>query len=488
MRKPSRIIAVILSLTLIMSTTSPVMADTPYLGYTYNFWGVTVPAPVSYIPTRTISAVDISPELGSFSNPMDMSVDRNGLIYLLDTGNNRVVVFCQELSLKQVIYGFYGPEGWEAFNNPNGVFVCYNMRIYVADTDNRRVVILDLYGDFISQICNPDLTEFADEVDFRPLRVVADRAGRVYVIVAHVIEGIMRFNEDGQFFGYFGTIHVRLTPMDVFWRMVSTPEQRARQRRFVPTEYTGMDVDEYGFVFATHSDVLGGGDQVMRLNPRGVNVLRNFNPNTNINGDQWWSFGGPSSGPSNFIGIVARENGKYSALDSTRGRVYTYDSDGNLLYVFGGEGNIMGMSRRPVALEAIGDHMMILDSLRGRIIYFEPTEYGRLINEAIALRYQGDEAGSVEIWRQLAVMDENLTLAFTGIGRAHIIDGNYALAMDYLRRGMDLRYYSIALGHRRQQILEDNLPMVLTIGLALALILVGRSVYTHIKNGKEVDA
>jgi len=484
--KCKKILAACLAVIIVIANMiMPVAATSPYEGFTYNFWVSPVPAPVAYIASRTISALDIDPDLGPFVNPADMSVSVLGHIYLLDSGNNRIVTFTQALELVRVIDGFSYAGEWHTFANPQGIFVCVHMNIFIADTDNRRVVILDAGGNFVNMIFEPDLGDIEDTIDFRPLRVVADSAGRMYVIVMHVFEGIMRFDTDGEFFGYFGTIGVRVSAADLFWRLIATAEQRARQRRFIPTEFTGLDVDAYGFVFATHSGAAAEADQVMRLNPRGNNVLRNFNENTAIRGVEVF---GPFFPPSTFIDIVARPNGIFSALDGTQNRIFTYDSEGNLLYVFGGTGAMMGMSRRPVAIDVIGDTIIVLDALRGRIIYYEPTEYGALINEAVALRYNGYETESVAAWQRALRMNENSELAFTGVGRAHLLDGHYELAMDYLRRGMDLRYYSMALGRRREIFIEAHLPMVLTVGLLAALGIAAFTIYRKWKrNGLEEE-
>jgi len=482
-----KIVVAVLVLILSISSTMPVTAGAPYLGYTFDFWGGVTPAPVAYLATRSIMAQDLNTStapyphtgtvLNAFLTPADLSVDSNNVIYLLDSGNNRIVIFDQELNLLRVIYGFDNNGEADTFNRPSGIFVCYHLNIYIADTENRRVVILDNDGNLLSMIYNPDLGEIDDAVDFRPQRVVADRAGRVYVIVMHVFEGIMRFNEHGEFFGYVGTIDVRVSAADLFWRWFATQAQIDRGSRFIPTEFLGVDIDDYGFVFATHADVIGQGDQVMRLNPRGNNVIRNFNENINISGDQRTFVGGPSV----FVDVVSRPNGMFSTLDSNGGRIFTYDSEGNLLYVFGGEGELMGMTRTPAAIDAIGDTILVLDSTRGRIIYYEPTIYGALINEAVGLRYQGNEAASVEIWHEIILINEFNQLAFTGIGRAHLQNGEYVLAMDYLRRGMDLRYYSIALTRRRQVFVDAYLAYALTAFLVVAIALIGRAVYRNVK-------
>ena len=477
---------VIFFLVLIFTFSLPVTAESPFLGYTFDFWSGMIPAPIAYTATRSISAADISPDIGAFLWPSDFSVDRNNIIYLLDSGNNRIIIFDYDLNYLRTINGFYNNDTFDTFNNPRGLFVCYNFNIYIADTENRRVVILDNYGELISIIENPDLGIIDDAIDFRPTRVVADSVGRVYVIVMHVFEGIMRFDEYGNFFGYFGTISVRASALDLFWRAIATREQRERQRRFVPTEFTGLDVDTYGFVFATHLGT-GPSNRVMRLNLRGNDVIRNFNQNTTLSGDQRTIRNFTSS---SFADVVARPNGVFSVLDSTRNRVFTYDSEGNLLYVFGGEGEVMGMMRTPVAIGVAKDSVIVLDSARGRLVYFEPTEYGILINEAVRMLYTGDEAGSLDIWNQILQLDEFNSLALKGIGRSHLLDGNYTIAMDYLRDSMDLRYLSRALVRRRQEFVETYLPTFLTGVMVVVGLLIARSLYRNIKglNKKEEEA
>jgi hypothetical protein len=473
-----------LALALILGTgwALPVLADTPFQGFMYNYWGVLVPSPAAYAPTRSFLATDISPDLGLFNDPSDIHVCPYGNILLVDRGNNRIVVFDQQLNLIRVLEGFYKDGEWISFTRPNGVFVTQHREIFVADTLGYRVAILDWEGNFINELVAPVVEGLEDGFLFRPLQVLVDRGGRIYVIVQHVFEGIMSFSAAGDFLGYFGTIEVSRNWYEIIWRWFLTPAQIASRSRNIPTEFQSMALDKYNFVFTTNLEPWGSSNQIMRLNPRGDDVILNINETVTLSGDQRFRTVGPISGNSQLIDIIARPNGMFSALDGVRGRIYTYDSEGNLLYVFAGWGTMEGMTRRPVALEIIGDDILILDAHHGRVIQFAPTEYGALINQAIAMRYQGDDAGAVNAWRELTALDENFELAWAGIGRSLLAEGDNAAAMYYLRRGMDMVHFSIAFRRNRLDVMQGILPTAFTIGSALIGLLVVYKVFKRVRN------
>ena len=472
MRK--KIIAMILACVLTFGFAVPVAAQAlPFQGYSYDYWGWLIPAPAAYVPVRSWMGSDIGETVGNFVTPASLHVCPDGNIYVVDTGNNRIVVFDEQLNLIRVLDGFYKDGVWQTFNGPRGVFVTQRGEVFVADTENLRVPILDLQGNFIRQLETPNPEGLEDDFQFAPVSIAVDRGGRTYVIVRHVFEGIMNFDAEGEFMGYFGTIEVGRNPIEIFWRFFMTEHQIARRPRFIPTEFQSIAVDQYNFIFTTNFDPWGSNDQVMRLNPRGDDVLFNMNETVSISGDQRHRMIGDLAGPTQLIDIVARPHGMFSVLDRTRGRVYTYDSEGNLLYVFSGMsapgwGSIEGMSRRPVALEMLGDNILVLDGHQGRIMQFAPTEYGRLINEAIARRYDGDEEGAVYVWRQLVALDENFQLAWAGIGRSMLAAGDNAAARYYLRRGMDMVHYSIAFRRHRMETMQQILPTVFNVGTVLA--------------------
>ncbi|MBO7352644.1 MAG: gluconolactonase, partial [Lachnospiraceae bacterium] len=392
-------------------------------------------------------------------------------VYVADTGNNRVVVLDNDLDEVLSIITTFDNNGKEdKLNAPYGVCVSEKGNIYIADSKNKRVVVLDPDHNLKQIVSDPKSESLEDGFVFTPYKVAVDYADRVYVIAQNMFEGIMVFETDGQFTGFFGTISVKISLWEKFWRRLATKEERANQKLFIPTEFTGIDVDPEGFIYATNitDDGIQG---VRRLNPSGQDVIKK-GENENLGGDLQISGTGDYYGPSQFTDVVYRDKGIYSCLDRRRGRIFTYDHEGNLLYIFGGLGTQVGTFKMPVAIEQISDRICVLDATMGAIISFRVTEYGDMINTAVGLRFDGDEKEAVALWNRVLELDENNELANTGIGKAYLSAGDYGSAMKYLKLGMNRDYYSIAYKRYRNNVLKNNISYFLTGAVVLILAIV----------------
>ena len=83
------------------------------------------------------------------SLPSDVSVDKNGNIYIVDSGNHRIAVFDDAGEHISFISGKGQKQG--ELLNPVGIDVAEN-NIYVADKDNHRIQIFDLDGTYKKNI------------------------------------------------------------------------------------------------------------------------------------------------------------------------------------------------------------------------------------------------------------------------------------------------------------------------------------------------
>ncbi len=463
--------------------------ELPYDTYNYNFYEDIVYTPAAYIPAGSVSGTQLTYEgesLGVFSNPQDICKTPDGKVVIADTGNNRIIILNKDMTtVMKVIKDFKHNGNTETFLSPYGVCVSAKEELYIADTFNNRIVVLDRDFNLIKIIKNPTSEVLEENYVFSPLKVSVDYADRVYCIAQNMFEGVMMFEDNGQFIGFIGTIEVQISLREKFWKRIATKEERANQRLFIPTEFTGIDIDDNGFVYASNIDETGE-QAIRRLNPRGEDVIKK-GENENLGGDLWISGFSKYAGASQITDIVYRQKGMYSLLDRKRGRIFTYDHEGNLLYIFGGLGTQAGTFVTPAAIENIGNMIIVLDANRAEILKFTETQYGSLINKAVGLRYDGDETEAVELWKQVLNLDENNELACVGIGKAYLTSGDYVNAMDYLKKGMSSEYYSIAFRRYRNAVLKENMNFILTgIVILVIVIMTAKRIYRK-KKGLEKE-
>ncbi|HEX6829834.1 MAG TPA: NHL repeat-containing protein [Burkholderiales bacterium] len=74
--------------------------------------------------------------VANLSRPHDVEVDGAGNVYVVDSGNNRVVIFDRNLAVKRSLLG--APYN---FNDPKYLFIAGDGTLYVADQHNHRIKI-----------------------------------------------------------------------------------------------------------------------------------------------------------------------------------------------------------------------------------------------------------------------------------------------------------------------------------------------------------
>ncbi|NOU69858.1 DUF1282 domain-containing protein [Paenibacillus sp. LMG 31458] len=459
-----RILIMMFAVVLFIGMAAPVYAAPNNDTYNYNFWGQSVPAPSPYELGQVMYGTDW--KTGNLSSPQDLFIGSDRRIYIADTGNDRIVVLNDQFREVQVISGFENNGSKETFNKPEGVF--YNGtdgHLLIADTQNKRLVELNGQGALVRVMGEPKSTLLREGFQYMPTKLVVDKAQRIYVISRGSYEGIMEFDTDGEFNGFIGTNRVKFNPVDLFWKRISTKAQREQMQLFIPLEFNNLDIDEDGFIYTTTSEEKSD-RPIKRLNPSGVDILRDkgyFPPK----GDIQTLEVGSAPGSSIFIDIAKDEGGMYSAMDLKRGRIFTYDKDGNLLYEFGGLGSEQGKFRTPSAIAMLGDKVLVLDKDNNRLSVFQPTRYGSLIREAVKSLYNGKTDASTASWRQVLQMNGNFEVAYIGIGKSLLKNGDNRGAMSYFKLGNNRDYYSEAFKRYRKEVVFAHFG---TIVLGFALV------------------
>lgn len=453
-------------------------ADVPDHGYNYSYWREAEPAPYPYINEVEIYGSGLG--IGDFNDPQDVYVSGRNHIYIADTSNNRIVHLDETGKLVRVIDSFDNTGKQDTFNKPNGVFVDPGDNVYIADTQNNRVVQLTDEGELLKVFGPPVSSIIPKEFQYFPLKVSVDKTNRLYVVAQGAFEGIMEFDIEGNFRGYIGTNKVRFSPVDLFWKRFSTKEQSSQMQLFLPVEFSNLDMDDRRFIYTVSSEA-NSPEPIKRINPGGEDILRRegyFDPAGDVSAihvDAAKQTAIQNAGSSVFVDVIYDESGMYSALDSKRNRIFTYNNDGNMLYQFGGTGTTSDHFQKPTAIDMLGDRMVVLDGGTNRLVIFRPTRYGSLIREGVKQHYNGKEDQAAKSWEEVLKLNANFDIAYIGIGKALLKKDDNKQAMEYFKNGNNRKYYSQALKRYRTEYMWNNFGTVMTIlFLVVAAVVAGR--------------
>ena len=453
--------------------------------YTYDYWGDLRQSPDAYRVKSFLTSADLGLDK-QMVNPSGLFVQGDD-IYVVDTGNNRIIQLHHDngtYTVTRYIDSFTGDVEPLTFNGPQDIYVEENGTMYIADTANNRILKLDKDLNYIQSFLKPSDATFDQELSYLPTKLVADVSGRVFALAQNVNKGLIKYEADATFTGFIGASPVKYTWYELIWRLISTKEQRAQQSSFVPTEYDNIAIDEKGFFYVVtqtfdENELMGGGaEPVRRLNSLGTNILIE-NGNWWVVGDVQWAAGDSNlsrTGPSKFVDITVLDNDIYVAPDETHNRLFGYDHQGNMLWAFGGLGNAVGYFNKPSALEHMGYDLLVLDSQAAALTIMTPTTYGQQIYEATELYDRGEYDASADTWLEVLKQNGNYDLAYIGIGRAKLQQGEYKEACDYFKMARDAKNYSEAFRYYRSELVEQNIGWIFGVVAVLLVVpmIIGR--------------
>lgn len=473
----------------ILIMAAPVCAMAPYQNYTYDFEGMPNAESNAYVPEQVITGSSLN--LSNFNSPSDIFVDQAGNLYISDTGNNRIIRTDKNYKVQKIIRQFTSNGKTDQLNRPTGIFVNAKGNLYIADTGNKRVVVLSKDGKLLMTIGNPKSSQVSMDFVYTPTKVAVDFADRVFVVSKNCTEGIMEFDQNGSFLGYYGAIKTQSSLVNAFWKAIATKKQKQSMALTIPTEYSSIDIDSKGFVYGTVSAIdttnnFSGDLFIHKLNPMGADVLKRYGFYPPM-GDVEYDYSGNIMKISKLCDILVLPDGIYSVLDSYRGRIFTYDSDGDLLYIFGSMGTSLGQFGNPVALaETADNHYLVLDNKYDQIVEFKPTDYSRLLLRAVIDDYQRNYTDSEKQWNELLRYTSKSELIFDKIGLSSINRKDYKSAMKYLKLADDRTNYSEAYKYYRAEMMNRYFgPLMTVLIILIVMFMVWRSIQKHRKPREE---
>ena len=454
------------ALCLLTSLALPVMADTAYRPYDNSEWSDELAAPNVYVPLASYSGLDMGCDV--LDEPTDIFAASDGKLYIVDTGNDRIIVTDETLQMAMVVEELTVSDGQTArLRKPSATYVTEEA-IYIADTGNERCIKVDFEGRLLQEWTIPQNNTYTSDT-FEPLDLLVDTEGTVYVLARNISQGLLQYSAQGEFLGYFGSPRVTASFQllwDRFWKNMLSDAQRDELSRYVPVEYSGLAMDEQDFIYACLSYTDNEQEQIRRLNHLGNNVLaytENFGENQRVDykRETWYT---------QFVD-VAVENDFIYALDSQWQRIYLFSKEGRRLGVFGTLGEQMGSFRNATALTVYGQRVYVLDKNKGNVTAFEPTEYGGYILQAVSLYNKGNYQEAMEPWQSVLAMNTNSELAYDGIGEAYLKTGDYAQAVKHFRLAYNRERESVAFGYWRDEFIRSHVGWFLG-GLLVLLLAV----------------
>lgn len=474
-----KIVTAVIAAVITLSAACPTFAQEPYTGYTYNTYGERVPAPNAFLPEKVITGLDVG--VGLFNKPSDIFIDNNNDIYVLDTGNGRIVILDENFDKKKVIDKFTYQGADSPLKDASGIFaVPEDNLIYIADKGNERVAVCDYDGNIVREERKPKTEYLGDEIVFAPRKIVVNSIGTMYVLSDNINQGMVSIDSDGVFQGFFGAEKIQLNlqqELDRQWRKFSTKEQQSYTTTFQPTEYSNIFLDSEDFIYTTTSFEEYTKAQIKRLNPNGENIY---------DGDK--SYGDLKSEMVNdqpvvsaLIDVTVDEDGFVFALDRNFGRIYMYDQQAWDLAIFGKKDTMWGTFGEPIAIENVNGKIIVVDNTKSNLVVFEPTEYGKNIMSAINYHYKGRYEQAKEPWTTVNHLNNNYEWAYAGLGRAEHMIGNYKTAMYDFEKANNKELYSKSKKKYRNYVLRENFT---AITVSFLVIVIGG--YILIKKRKEI--
>ncbi len=361
--------------------------------------------------------------------------------------------------------------------------------IYVCDTGANRLVVFDENGEFVKIIPQPEDQLFEEGSVYTPEAVAVDSYGRIYVVSSTNYEGIIMMTSEGEFTGFIGAQKTALSAWEIIVRMFRTEEMKKTTETNIPMAFNNIDIDTEGFIYATiyDSDMeskfasairskskAGDYAPVKMLNGAGEEIMRRngfYPPSGEIQfTGSVTSKDNNMTGPSKVIDVAVGPERTWSIIDEKRSKIFTYDFDGNLLFAFGDVGSQLGNIQSIQGLCYQGTNLLVLDKSTKTFTVFTRTEYGDTILQAI--QHENDRLFhlSKADWEEVLKRNSNFDDAYVGIGQALYQEQRYEESLVYYKAAYDTQNYSKSYQEIRKLWIQDNFIWIPIVVIAICLL------------------
>lgn len=457
--------------------------EIPYTSYTY--WNtddkMILAGNEMYQLEKCLTSYEMG--TGSFKTLNDICVGDDEKIYLLDGEDSKIVILNSDYSLFGSINSVKYQDKDLTFKSAKGIFVRDGL-IYIADAENKRVIVSDMSGEGKNIIGRPESSQIPADYIYKPIKVAVDSRGYKYILSEGSYYGALLFSPESEFLGFYGANVVKTDVLgfvkNIWTKLTSTNAKRSKTASKLPYQFTDMYCDSADFIYTatgrTGNTQVG---QIKRLSPGGLNILDSDDV---VFGDLKVGHTSGKLMTQNIAGLAVDKDGYIYCYDVSYGRIYVYDNQCNLLTVIGGGSGVGEQHGTFEYISAIdisdnGEKIYVIDEHKLTVTVFKRTEYGSLVNRAQTLTLSGDYTESEPLWNEIIKQDKNSQLAYIGLARAAIIKENYTSAMKYAEMGLDKEAYSEAFEYARSEYLNNNFTLIAIVFLVAVGAIVAFAVY-----------
>lgn len=424
-------LALILSLIVLwLAAALPAAAQAPYTTWAWGPRGNLVHTQDAYTP---IAEIDLP-----VSAPEDMFLAPDGMLYVADSGNGRIVRLLDFQVVDELGEGL--------LQTPTGVVVDEDGTIYVADAGKNAIVILDEAGDLLREFGRPAEPLFGKNRQFLPRKLALDARKNLYVVSEGSVDGLALMNTNGNFVGYFGANESEMSLKMILQRLFLTREQLDQFIKNEAASPSNVAIDQQSLVYTVTAGTAME-KSIRKFNIAGKNLLEEV-------------FGSPT-----FRDIQVSDDGLLLAVDA-EGLIYEFDQRGTLLFVFGAQDRgeqRLGTLSNPTAIERFQDNLYVLDKDKNAIVVYQVTDFARRVHDGVQLYMEGFYEESKPYFEEVLRYNGLYIMAYQAIADAYYQRSDYDNALPNYRYAEDRIGYSQAFWELRNAQLQRYLAGTLVV-------------------------
>lgn len=393
------------------------------------------------------------------NKPEDMIFDEQGILWIADTGNRRIVKY------DSITNAITDEITYVDFKTPRGLYVTHDS-LYVADSSAKAVFRFDLNGNHTHTYFRPESPSFSDTA-YAPSKIVVDNRGNMYIYGEGVSNGIIQLSNVGEFLGFFTTNKVQLSLTQQFYKMILSQDQFDRLALRSPQTFSSIFIDQNSLIYTAT-----------------MNTKTNAVKKHNMQGGNMFSY---TVGSEDMRDIYVDDQGIIYAGTQT-GAIYIYDAYGEFIVSFGirkDAGNkptedIKGLFSSLSAIAVREDGLIFaLDESKSFLQSFRPTEYSKQIYRAIELYEERAYEASIDAWQEVLNLNQMSTLAHNSIAKSYLQLEHYDEAMKHFELAGNKTLYSEAYWEVRNVQIQSVLGMFIVAFLGIYASVKTLSVVDH---------